>query len=489
MNDALTQLAAVMAEGLLETGNRARPLFEALFDTRYHKRFLEGETQIRDRLSLPEKDAPFAGLIHPENPTSGPYGGASLIWFPTSGHGSIITLVVGTSGLSPDEGLLSRPGHRRRIAALRRYLTAQHVTAWTKEDPTALGVEVPKVVREQFKGFGPALERYKHELYAIAKVPTDPVQARVVLQAFFDLYAFERGWELFKEHKAESGNLLDTLRSDLFPGVTEQDVYNLLTERRFIILQGPPGTGKTRMAERIRARFFENRGLTVQFHPAVTYEDFLIGLSPDPGADKLQFKVRPGWLYEAASRAKQEPFLLIIDEVNRTDLGKVLGEAIYLFEPREVGGSQARSVTLPHSFEGSKQFQLPENLFVLGTMNTADRSIARIDLAVRRRFAFVNVPPDRDVVAQGSPALGLAVFDRLVDIFTEHAPDEVLNLLPGHSYFLAQSDEELRRRFRYELLPLLEEYLQEGFVASFAAELLAVRDAIEDVSEHGYWLG
>lgn len=491
MNDALGALAEAIAKGLPVQGNRARPLLEELFGGRYHKRFFSGESQIRDALSLAvgrEKDVPFAGLIHPDNPPSGVYGGASLIWFPTEAHGSIITLVVGTGGLSPDEGLLSRPGHRRRVAALRRYLTARQVATWTKADPTTLGVEVPRVVREQFKGFEPVLQRYGTELYAMAKVPTDPGQARAVVQAFFDLYAYERGWSLLKEYQPESDDLLASLRADLFPAVDEQQVYDLLTRRRFVILQGPPGTGKTRLGERIRRRFFAGHGLTVQFHPAVTYEDFLIGLSPDPVAGQLHFTVRPGWLLAAAERAKEGPFLLLIDEVNRADLGKVLGEAIYLFEPREVGGDGARSITLPHAFQGSKTFRLPENLYVLGTMNTADRSISRIDLAIRRRFAFITVPPERQVVAQGAPALALAVFDRLVDVFAEHAPDEALHLLPGHSYFLAESEAELRERFRYELLPLLDEYLHEGLVASFASELQAVRDAIQDVSDHGHWL-
>lgn len=491
MDDALSALAEAIGQGLPVSGNRARPLLEGLFGSRYQKRFFAGESQVRDALSLAvgrEKDVPFAGLIHPDNPPSGVYGGASLIWFPTEEQGSIVTFVVGTGGLSPDEGLLSRPGHRRRVAALRRYLTARRVATWTKEDPTALGVEVPKVVRDQFKGFEAVIQRYGTELYAMAKVPADPVQARVVVQAFFDLYAYERGWSLLKEYQKESDALLDSLRADLFPGVDEEKVFNLLTRRRFVILQGPPGTGKTRLSERVRRQCFGGRGLTVQFHPAVTYEDFLVGLSPDPGAGQLRFTVRPGWLLAAVESAKAGPFLLIIDEINRADLGKVLGEAIYLFEPREVGGEVARSITLPHEFNGSKVFQLPENLYVLGTMNTADRSISRIDLAIRRRFAFMTLPPERQVVAEGSPALGLAVFDRLVDVFAEHAPDEALNLLPGHSYFLADSEAELRERFRYELLPLLDEYLQEGLVAAFASELLAVRDAIQDVSEHGHWL-
>src|SRR5690606_13590435 len=132
------------------------------------------------------------------NPPSGAYGGASVVWFPSADGGSILTLVVGTAGLSPDEGLLSRPGHRRRVQALRRYLRRHGIWMWAKPDPTALGMPVPDFVRQRFRKFEAALRRYGGELYAIAEVPEDPERARVVVQAFFDLYAYERGWKVLQ---------------------------------------------------------------------------------------------------------------------------------------------------------------------------------------------------------------------------------------------------------------------------------------------------
>jgi 5-methylcytosine-specific restriction protein B len=233
------------------------------------------------------------------------------------------------------------------------------------------------------------------------------------------------------------------------------------------------------MAEAVCRDFFKGRGKIVQFHPAVTYEDFVIGLSPDPVAEGLRFAARPGWLLEAATDAGDQPFVLVIDEINRGDLGKVLGEAIYLFEPREVGAG-GREVTLPHSVNGNKTFRMPESLYVLATMNTADRSIAGLDLAVRRRFAFVTLMPERAVVqAQANPS-AVQLFDRLADVFVEHASDDLLDLLPGHSYYLARDEPELRARMRYDLLPLLDEYLRQGLVGAMASELSAVRDEIDD---------
>lgn len=482
MEDALGQLAGFIAQGLATPENGARPLLDALFGGRYHRRHVD-QTQIRDVLN---NEIPFAGLIHPNNPTSGVYSGASVIWFPTKEHGSLLTFVVGTGGLSPDEGLLSRPGHRRRVAAMRRLLSRLGVPIWTKEDPTALGVPVPRVARDRFPGFESTLNRYGSELYAIAHVPTnDAPRARLVVQAFFDLYAYERGWNFLKAYETEGSKLMETLRSDLFRQLEPKQVKDLLLERRFVILQGPPGTGKTRLAEQVLKQFFQGHGATVQFHPAVTYEDFVVGLSPNPAEKSLHFDVRKGWLLDAADKAKEKRFLLIIDEVNRADLGKVLGEAIYLFEPREVGGEEPRTITLAHPVNGEQTFRMPENLYVLATMNTADRSIARLDLAIRRRFAFMNVPPNPTVILEQGLDLAVTAFGQLVDAFVEHAPDDALNLLPGHSYFLADSREELLRRFRFELLPLLDEYLQEGLLGSFAAELQAVRNAIGDVCEHG----
>ncbi len=485
-DDVLSTLAETVSRGLKGADAGLRPLLEQTVKGRY-SRLTDKSFQARDAYALAQGDdddkgVPWAGLISPDNPTSGPYGGTSLVWFPTREAGSLIALVVGTRGLSPDEGILTRPGHRRRVAALRRHLTRKGIDVWTKPDPASLGVEIPKSVTRRFEGFDAALKRYGRELYCIAAVPLEQERARETVRAFLDLYAFERGWQPLAATKGEFDEYHAELRSDLFPRVTANDIYGLLQQRRFVILQGPPGTGKTRLADEVRVTGFEGRGMTVQFHPSVTYEDFVVGLSPDASNQQLRFSVRQGWLLEAAAQAREAPFLLVVDEVNRADLGKVLGEAIYLFECREVGGERARTIRLPHVVDGSSDFTLPEGLYVLATMNTADRSVAGIDLAIRRRFAFVPVPPDRDVVERQGISLATELFDKLTDVFVEHAPDEALDLLPGHAYFLVRDEAELRTRLRYELLPLLDEYLRQGVLGPAGAELHAVRDMIADVS-------
>jgi 5-methylcytosine-specific restriction enzyme B len=480
--DALDDLVDIIRSGRQVSDGAPRSALTALFGHRFPKA-KEKDAQIRDAFGLARSDGddavPYAGLINPDNPPSGPYGGTSVVWFPAE-HESLICLVVGTRGLSPDEGILTRPGHRRRIAALRRYLARLGVSAWSKPDPAALGTMVPKVVTERFPEWEPAIRKYGAEMYCFARVPSDQQLARSTVQAFIDLYALERGWRPLKDAEREYDALHGALRQDLFRHPSTASVNSLIRERRFVILQGPPGTGKTRLAEEVRQRCFNDRGMTVQFHPSITYEDFVIGLSPRTTEGGLQFGVRPGSLLQACENAADQPFLLVIDEINRADLSKVLGEAIFLFETAEVGGTHARHVRLPHPFNGTTDFSIPENLYVVATMNTADRSIAPMDLAIRRRFSFVNLPPDRSVlVAQGNE-LALKMFDRLTEVFVEHAPDDGIDLLPGHAYFLGSDDQVLRQRFRHELLPLLDDYLRQGVLGSATAELYAVRDQIED---------
>lgn len=478
----LSEIIRLGLEGYPKDGLKSA--MSALFGDRYQKRDFV-PTMLRDAYGLAnegdDSGVPYAGFICPDNPPSGPYGGTSLVWFPTKEFGTLIGFVVGTRGLSPDEGILMRPGHRRRIVALRRYLSRLGVEAWTKPDPSALGVVVPKGVRERFSGFEKAFQRYGREMYCNAVVPKgDSELAHKTVQAFLDLYAYERNWQVLKTFEPEYTALHEELRADLFISPDAGSVNDLLRKRRFVVLQGPPVTGKTRLAGVVLNSFFAGSGMTVQFHPAITYEDFVVGLSPDEKAGTLQFHVCKGWLLEAIAKSKDRPFLLVIDEVNRADLGKVLGEAIYLFESGEVGGNNPRKIHLPHPVDGVTELSIPENFYLLATMNTADRSVQNLDLAIRRRFAFMTVPPSRTVVAANAPGIAVTFFDRLTEVFVEHAPEDALDLMPGHAYFLAGDEDELKARFRHELIPLIEEYLRQGLLGPASSELFAFRDALED---------
>ncbi len=244
------------------------------------------------------------------------------------------------------------------------------------------------------------------------------------------------------------------------------EVRDLLDERRQLIFYGPPGTGKTWIAQKLAADLVGPEQVKlVQFHPAYTYEDFFEGYRPTPGtaAGTISFELRAGPFRQLVNRAREHPdqaFVLIIDEINRANLAKVFGELYFLLEYR----NQAVDLLYSSDEEG---FTLPTNLYVIGTMNTADRSIALLDAAMRRRFAFVELSPDleptRSLLARWSDhhGLGSTAADLLVEL-NRRIDDPDFRI--GPSYFMkstsadAHSPERLARIWRTSILPLLQEH-------------------------------
>jgi len=224
--------------------------------------------------------------------------------------------------------------------------------------------------------------------------------------------------------------------------------------------------------------------MSVQFHPSTTYESFVGGLAPITTGSELglTFSPVPGTLMRAAAEAQKssDPFLLHIDEINRGDLAKVLGEAIYLLEP---SAERPRVVDMPYDFGPPfhRQLSLPPNLHILGTMNSADRSIAILDVVIRRRFAFVKLWPQPEVVTELGGAVMQGAFRSLLSLFLEHAQDDSFGLIPGHSYFLQKDDQEARSHLMVNLVPLLEEYLAQGYVPGFGEEVRGYIQWIESL--------
>lgn len=240
-------------------------------------------------------------------------------------------------------------------------------------------------------------------------------------------------------------------------------IADLLWERRQLIFYGPPGTGKTYLAKNLARQLTEDGAVKlVQFHPSYTYEDFFEGFRPrqaDSGG--LTFEKTPGPFRLFAETAKDHPntpYILVIDEINRANLARVFGELYFLLEYRD------EAISLQYS--PKEEFTLPPNLFVIGTMNTADRSIARIDTAMRRRFAFVEldprVPPVAGLLARWLQTNNLPNGSSLLlDLLNSRLAD--VDAAIGPSYLMKKSVHEredgLERVWQYEIMPLLEDLL------------------------------
>ena len=255
-----------------------------------------------------------------------------------------------------------------------------------------------------------------------------------------------------------------------------------------IILYGPPGTGKTyctaqRALELIlgeneikdlepreinsRFREYQKKGQIefVTFHQSYGYEEFVEGLRPVLGdtGDNVRYKMHEGVFKRIALRAEKaldNQYVLIIDEINRGNVSKILGELITLLEPDKRLGAE-NELRLPLSYSPEKPFGVPQNLHILGTMNTADRSIALMDVALRRRFTFEELMPDEKIIRDeldDGPLCKLVVdlFDTLNKrIRFLYDRDHQL----GHAYFLGVKDlESLRLVFVNRVIPLLREY-------------------------------
>ena len=261
---------------------------------------------------------------------------------------------------------------------------------------------------------------------------------------------------------------LDELAEELFltePTDFLSEIKSLLDDKKQVIFQGPPGTGKTYVAQKLANHLAgsEDRVTLVQFHPSYAYEDFVRGFRPALVNGQPGFELKDGPLLQAAERARQDEerdvrHFLIIDEINRGNLAKVFGELYFLLEYRD------EAITLQYQKEGEDKFSLPSNLYIIGTMNTADRSIALVDLALRRRFYFVEFHPDDEPV-KGVLRRWLQAnhpdMEWVADV-VECANDllkDDRHAAIGPSYFIKDglNDDKVKRIWKHSVLPYIEE--------------------------------
>jgi 5-methylcytosine-specific restriction protein B len=460
---------------------RNKEAFQSLFgmpNGRYPKAAQDTVT-LRAPGKTADNSIPFAAYIHPRNLPSGRYSGLSFVLFPVFEGPCLIAMCVGTEGLAPDDAVLGRPGHARKMQAICKWLNREFgngsQVAWAKQDPTLVDQKVPTELKQNWPTYQAVFEKYGPFLYALFHPNADRGGTEQALKAFLDIMFVERGHAPLASIRPDAEAIQSAWFEYLMPTVTRDEVTSLLERRRYVIIQGPPGTGKTRMASEILATDYGGNGQSIQFHPNTTYENFIGGLNPVETGGELGFRFapKPGFLMEAAAKALARPgrsFLLHIDEINRADLGKVLGEAIYLLEP---ASESKRQIDLPYDFGEPfhRTLFLPKNLHILGTMNSADRSIAIVDVAVRRRFAFVSLWPSMRVVEEHGCETTQRAFRELLSIFVEHASDDAFPLVPGHSYFLEADEKCAAEKLRVSLAPLLDEYLAQGYVSGFAESI------------------
>jgi 5-methylcytosine-specific restriction protein B len=241
-----------------------------------------------------------------------------------------------------------------------------------------------------------------------------------------------------------------------------QEVVDLLNDRPQVIFYGPPGTGKTYLAQEIAQHVAGDAYRLVQFHPAYSYEDFFEGYRPVSKVDgSVGFELKGGPLRTLVDQAIENPtvpHVLIIDEINRGNLAKVFGELYFLLEYRD------RSIDLLYASGSDKDFTLPKNVYLIGTMNTADRSIALVDAAMRRRFALVSLHPSEEPTRSLLRSWLMATDRdlRVADLLDElNSRIEDSDFKIGPSYFMRDAVFQpggLERVWRTAILPLLEEH-------------------------------
>ena len=292
--------------------------------------------------------------------------------------------------------------------------------------------------------------------------------------------------EFIKQNKFKFKNyrVIDLLDTDI-------NVY-VIKQKKQIILQGAPGTGKTYSSSEIAVKLIDGNAPSdraelmkrykelvnkeqiffTTFHQSMDYEEFVEGIKPETTSDnKIIYKLKDGIFKEACKSAENNKVVLIIDEINRGNISKIFGELITLLEvDKRKGKENEIEVILPYSKE---KFSVPDNLYIIGTMNTADRSIGYIDYALRRRFAFISIKADKLAIENYYDNKNSDCKDKAINLFDEikNLIDKNINeefeaddIMIGHSYFMAQNFEELQNKLEYEIKPLLLEYFKDGIL-------------------------
>ncbi len=409
-----------------------------------------------------EEGGAYFGCIHSEEDPSGPYHDFCIVIFPDENNNEnpwLLSLGVGSMGFRNDYDLAEKPGFRRSFESI------LSDTGFCKTDFSDIEQGLPREFTDRIPHLSATLKKYSTVL-PVCEILINPLSedSKNRISAFLALYAKARGWLSNQKLRNEYQKCLNKVRRKEEQD-DEENVLQLIQKRKYVILTGAPGTGKTRLAKIIKKRL-EAESFFVQFHAETDYSDFIYGIVPRLDGDSLGYEKKFGIFDRALKYAvehKEKNVLLIVDEINRANLSNILGPIFYLFEYRLENEEATEKICISPGFEIDC---IPSNFYMIGTMNTADRSLAVVDFALRRRFAWYNLKPK----AIDSSDFFTKDFDQFQDIFNWYAATNELVMQPGQGYFLADDEDEFKLRVEYELLPLIREYLQEQILISAKEE-------------------
>lgn len=401
----------------------------------------------------------FFGLISLDEEVSGPYHDFSLVIFPDKENNPwLISLVVGTLGFKNDYELATLPGVRRLFSSI------VSENGFCKTSFLDIESNLLKQIKLKAPNLDKSLQNYS-KLISAYEIILDPEtdDGRKVIAGFIAAYAQLRNFPRNSAQRKAVSKAIAAV-SKIEDVNEENEVLKLVQKRKFVVLQGAPGTGKTRLAK-IIARGLNAEIFFTQFHAETSYSDFIYGIKPNLKAGDVSYIEQKGIFYESLKRAKENPginVVLLIDEINRANLSNILGPIFYLFEYQLEDREELVEIDIGGGYRVSN---IPSNYYVICTMNTADRSLAVVDFALRRRFAWYTLKP-KEIEVTGRNKFFRDDFREFSRIFNLYSKSEELSLQPGQAYFIAETDEEMKNRVRYELLPLIREYLAEGVLTN-----------------------
>lgn len=469
--------------------------------------FKEGENGIfRDCISsssakdeireVKDNDANFwFGFVREDQPTGGAYSGLSYVIFPEHDKTRcLVSICIGSSSIGQDGELASNPGFRRSFMRLvkkgepniksffsLRFDDMETSTPGLQEElynEDAIYEDV--LINTTTKYNADDSKEAPGLLPAVLLVDYSTDDGWNHILAWLAQYASWRNWDKYKKgtDKAKATkSIKDTIESCKVSAEcpTPTEIKQILDKHKYVILQGAPGCGKTWSVNKVSEEFGEYVAFT-QFHAETSYSDFVYGIRPTLDGSTLAYKGVKGVLLEAIEKAQEaakenKNALLIIDEINRANLANVLGPVFYLFEDDAKRDHELKIGTV-YDEEKKEEIditlkKLPDNLYVLATMNTADKSLAVVDFALRRRFAWVTLRPhllEKEVF----PNFDSDFFSQIDNLFIKYATDEELNLQPGQSYFMDKNNR--KENIKYGLMPLMKEYFAEGYLLSAKEE-------------------